>query len=204
MSNKIKVVVFDLGNVLIPFDYKRLENKLDKIEKGLGERFCKKYFGNYSVHRKFEKGELSVDDFMQIMLEWTEHKVKPEYFKSAYADLFVENKETTALLPLLKKSNKLLLLSNTNYIHRKYGWDKYDFIEYFDKLILSYEVGAAKPEKQIYRAAEEFTKLPPQAHLFIDDVKEYTDAAITLGWEGINFKTHKQLITELRKLGVIH
>ena len=38
MDQKYSVMVFDLGNVLLPFDYKVILEKLERIQKGLGEK----------------------------------------------------------------------------------------------------------------------------------------------------------------------
>ena len=198
MKNKISVIVFDLGNVLIPFDYNRLIVKMNSIDDGLGNRFAKLYYENYEVHQKYERWLLGDDEFLNIMMEWTEHKISDEDFKKIYSDLFTENKATTSILPELKQKYPLVLLSNTNYIHQKYGWEKYDFLKQFDKLILSHEVGAIKPEEKIYRAVEEFTNEPSENHIFIDDILDYVEGAKKLGWSGIQFKSHMQLLEELK------
>ncbi len=199
-KNGIKVIVFDLGNVLIPFHYDMIINKLNEKEKGLGDFFVRKYTDNYHVHRSFEKGEMSEREFLSVMLDWTKHKVGEEEFKRIYSEIFTVNEKMTALLPELKKRFRLVLLSNTNSIHKKYGWEKFSFLENFEKLFLSHEVGAVKPEKEIYKAVENYTDEPPQAHLFIDDVKEYADAAKNLGWNALHFETEEKTVRELRRL----
>jgi len=88
--------------------------------------------------------------------------------------------------------------SNTNYIHRKFGWGSYPFVKHFEKLILSYEIGALKPEPAIYKAVEEYTKRPPEEHIFIDDVMEYAEAARNLGWDAIHFNSYEQTTEELK------
>ncbi len=203
MTNKIKVVVFDLGNVLIPFDYGRILKAMNDIDAGLGDRFIKKYYDNYHVHREYETWELSNSEFIKILLNWTENKVAEEKLKNIYADLFVENVDTTALLPILKQNYKLVLLSNTNFIHQKYGWEKYEFLKHFDKLILSHEVGAIKPDEKIYRAVEAFTNEPSKSHVFIDDIAEYIEGAKKCGWSGIQFKSHRQLVNDLKTVGIL-
>ncbi len=201
--NHYKAIVFDLGNVLIPFDYFKLLNKLDEIDEGLGKRFAERYKNNYEVHRKFEKSEITEEEFLKTMLQWTEGKLKAEKFKIYYSDLFEENSNVTSLLPVLKGNYKLVLLSNTNAIHKKYGWENYEFLRYFDKMILSNEVGAVKPEEKIYRAVENFTQVNPSEHLYIDDIEEYTNAARKLGWDVITFVSAEQLKEELRKRDVL-
>jgi HAD superfamily hydrolase (TIGR01509 family) len=197
MQQKYSVIVFDLGNVLIPFNYDLVIKKFNEVSKGLGEKFLNFYKENYYIHRQFERGEISEDDFIDKMLFVLEHKVDKEKFCRDYSALFTVNEDVADLLPLLKEKYKLILLSNTNPIHRKYGWNYYDFLKYFDKLILSYEVGAYKPEEKIYKAAEAFSQKPPQEHLFIDDVAEYVQGAKNIGWDGIQFSGYYNLLNEL-------
>jgi len=199
----IKAIVFDLGNVLIPFDYSGLISKLNELKEGLGERFTQLYKTNYHVHRNFEKGLMNENSFLEIMLDWTEGVLSKYEFCRYYSEIFTENKSLTKLLPALKKNYKLILLSNTNSIHKKYGWDKFKFLKYFDKLILSHEVGAVKPEPMIYKAVMNFTKLPPECHLFIDDIKEYVEASKKIGWKAIQFKGTPDLLKEFKEIGII-
>ena len=199
MKRMYSVIVFDLGNVLLPFNYNIMLEKLDKIEKNLGQRFLKFYQDNYNIHRTFEKGELSEEEFINIMLQSLDNKLDRETFCTYYSKIFIENKDVTALLPQLKKDYMLVLLSNTNSIHKEYGWKDFDFINYFEKLILSHEVKACKPEEKIYKAVENFTQKPPGDHIFIDDVQEYSDAAKKLGWDAIHFTDYDNLIKEFKK-----
>lgn len=60
---KYSAVVFDLGNVLIPFDYSIIIKKLNDVEAGLGDSFYEKYQKDYHVHRQFETWELSTEEF---------------------------------------------------------------------------------------------------------------------------------------------
>lgn len=187
MKNNISTVVFDLGMVLIPFDYNIMLNKLDKIEHGLGARYFKLYQENIDVYKKYEKWDLTDEEFCRINLNWLDNKISEEEFKIIWSDIFLKETKLTSLLPELKENYKLVLMSNTCHIHQKYGWEKYDFLKYFDKLILSHEVAAYKPMKEIYKSVENYTKEKSESHLYIDDVKEYVDAAEKLGWNGIHF-----------------
>jgi putative hydrolase of the HAD superfamily len=202
MQNNISIIVFDLGNVLIPFDYERIIENLENVGKGLGQRFYNLYKDNYEIHRKYEKWEITDDEFLEIMMDWTDHKISRKEFCRIYSDLFELNEDTIALLPVLKKNYTLVLLSNTNHIHQKYGWEHYDFLKNFDKLILSHEVGAIKPEEKIYRSVEEFTAAPSEKHLFIDDIIDYVEGAKSIGWDAVQFVTHDKLLTDFKQRGI--
>lgn len=202
MKKKYSVIVFDLGNVLLPFDYNIMLNKLEKIETNLGKRFLKYYQDNYNIHRSFEKGELSKEKFVDIMLSSLDNKLDKETFCNYYSKIFIENTNVTALLPELKKNYMLVLMSNTNSIHREYGWKDYDFLKYFNKLILSFEVNAFKPEENIYKAVENFTQKPSGEHIFIDDVPEYCRGAKKIGWDAIHFTDSENLIAGFINRGI--
>lgn len=202
-QRKYSVIVSDLGNVLIPFDYNIAYSKLEKIEKGLGQRFLDQYKENYDFHRSFERGEVSEKKFLTKLSQFINNKIDEQTLISIYSEIFTVNKDVVSLLPELKKKYKLVLLSNTNILHQKYGWNEYAFLKYFDKLILSHEVHAVKPEEKIYRAVEEYTHLPSEEHIFIDDIYEYAEAAKKLGWDAIQFKNYNQLIDELKTKEII-
>lgn len=197
------VIVFDLGNVLIPFDYSPTMTFLNNKQGGLGNTFFETYKNNYNIHRDFEKGLLSRKEFLSIMMKWTENKITEQEFCEVFSNIFTKNEDVIALLPIIKQKYKLVLLSNTNEIHKEYGYGNYDFLNHFDKLMLSHEVGAIKPEKEIYKAVEKYTQKPASEHLFIDDVKEYSDGAINCGWDAINFIGYVNLLDELKKRNII-
>lgn len=187
----VKTFVFDLGNVLIPFDYSLMITKLNHIEPNLGNNYYNWYKNNYHYHRDFEKGLLSEEEFIKINLKTLNNLIDAETFCKYYSEIFTENTKLTSLLPKLKSRYKLVLLSNTNAIHKKYGWENYQFLTYFDYLVLSYEVKSVKPEKEIYQFAQNVYNNAPNEIFYIDDLKEYIDAAQSLGWNTYHFDTQE-------------
>ena len=196
-ERKFSAIVFDLGNVLIPFDYSKAINKLNEVENGLGNRFYDFFKSNYNLHREFEIGKISEKEFINKILSIVDHKIDEKTLCKYYADIFSLNEDLISLLPTMKKNYKLFLLSNTDSIHKKYGWEKYDFLKYFDKLILSFEVGAVKPEEKIYREVEKASELPSSEHFFIDDIQEYVEGAKNVGWDAVQFIDYQKLINDL-------
>ena len=197
-DKKYSVIVFDLGMVLIPYNYNIALERLEKIETGFGVNYLNHYRINYETHRQFERGDILEEEFLNKVMVVFNGRLDKGIFKKIYSEIFTVNENVVALLPSLKKKYKLILLSNTNSVHREYGWKNYEFLKYFEKLVLSYEVGAVKPEKNIYKLVENYTNEPPNEHLFIDDVKEYAEAAIKYGWDGIQFTGYEKLVKDLK------
>ena len=202
-GRKYSVIVFDLGMVLISFDYNIALKKLERIEKGFGVNYLNHYKANYETHRQFERGDISEDEFLRKTMVVFNGRLDIGTFKKIYSEIFTINEDVAALLPWLKKKYKLIVLSNTNSIHKEYGWKDYDFLKYFDEMVLSHEAKAVKPEEKIYRAVEKVSRKFPEEHIFIDDIKDYTEAAIKLGWDGIQFTGYEKLVNELRNRQIL-
>jgi putative hydrolase of the HAD superfamily len=202
-ERKYSAIVFDLGNVLIPFDYSKTIKRINDVESGLGDKFYKFYKENYHIHRNFERGKISESEFIKTMLSAIDNKIDDKAFCKYYSDIFSLNKDVISLLPALKKNYKLFLLSNTDSIHKKYRWEKYDFLKHFDKIILSFEVGYVKPDEEIYREVEISSGFPSEEHFFTDDIQEYVDAAQNIGWDAVCFQNYEKLADDLKKRKII-
>ncbi len=148
--NKLKALIFDLGNVLIFFDWNIARNKLNQIQENLGDITTNFLKSNKNLIYGLETGSIDEETFLNEIKKNINSKISKAELAKIYSEIFWENEELTKLLPELKKNYKLYLLSNTNRIHRKYGWNDYEFIKHFEKLFLSYEIGFAKPDKEIY------------------------------------------------------
>lgn len=202
-DRKYSVIVFDLGNVLLPFNYDLVIERFNKVSPGLGDKFVKNYQANYNIHRSFERGDMSEEEFLDKMMGILENKVDRIKFCNDFSKIFILNEKLAALLPELKKRFMLILLSNTNSIHENYGWKDYEFLKYFDKQVLSHKVNALKPEQKIYKAVEAFTKKPPAEHIFIDDVAEYAEGAKKAGWDAVQYTGYEKLISDLKEREIL-
>lgn len=202
-SRKYSAIVFDLGQVIVPFDYKFFVDKVNKHKPGIGEKFLELYKSNYQTHRDFEKGKIPENIFISQMLGYLDNVIDGTTFCKYWSDIFSVDERIVLLLSQLKKNYKLYLISNTNSIHKTYGFQHYEFLKLFDQLFLSHEVGFIKPEKEIYQAVEKVSGFQPEEHIFIDDIPEYVEAAKSLGWDGIQYVGYDDLINNLSSRGIL-
>jgi len=203
LINKYSVIVFDLGNVLLPFDYDITIRSLNEKSSGLGDKFVKYYKENREILRDYERGNITDDEFLNKVVTGLDNKVSKEEFINYFSKVFTVNEKLVSLLPKLKEKYTLVLLSNTNSIHREYGWKDYEFLNYFDKLVLSYQVHAVKPELKIYQSAQAITQRPPQEHIFIDDIADYADGAKKAGWDAVQYTGYDKLIADFKDRNIL-
>ena len=202
MSGAPSVIVFDLGNVLIPVDPERTVRRLNERQAGLGDLVKRLIVENPEWQKNLEVGAWSKERFLEKIVPRLDGALTGEEVCEYYSEIFELNDDVIALLPKLKKNYPVFLLSNTNEIHQKYGWEKYDFIRLFDEVILSNEVGSAKPDAAIYREAEKRSGKPAAEHLFIDDLIENVEGAKRVGWDAVLFRGYDDLVAEFRERGV--
>lgn len=81
--------------------------------------------------------------------------------------------------------------------------ERYDFLEWFEDIVVSGEEGVIKPDKDIYAALVGRTGLEPAASVFIDDSRPNVAAAEDLGFTGIAFEDPDQLRRDLIQLGLL-
>jgi putative hydrolase of the HAD superfamily len=75
--------------------------------------------------------------------------------------------------------------------------ERFDWLELFDTLVFSCELGINKPDRRIYDACLRMLDLSPRECLFVDDIKKNVGGAIESGMHGILFKSFAQFRRQL-------
>jgi glucose-1-phosphatase len=110
-----------------------------------------------------------------------------------------------AVLPVIEAlvgRVRLLLLSNTNDVHFEFLRPQLPVLEKFDDLVLSYQIGAAKPDERIFHEALRRAGTRPEATAYFDDIAAYVDAARQLGIRGQVFTDAPSFARQLTELGL--
>jgi FMN phosphatase YigB (HAD superfamily) len=198
----IKVIYFDLGKVIINFDYALAIRKLMKVTPvPLAE--VTQVLSDDSVINAYETGKISTAHFYRLVSRKLKLEVPMEGFKELWGGMFLpEPLLSESFMGLLKKNYRLHLLSNTNEMHFQFVQERYPILSHIDERVLSYEVGCMKPDSQIYQAAIERAGVMAEEIFFTDDRKENVEAASQQGIRAIQFHSEDQLKNEMRLLGM--
>ncbi|MCQ9205308.1 MAG: hypothetical protein NG737_03255 [Omnitrophica bacterium] len=198
----MKVLAFDLGNVLFDFDYNL---GLDKIKNRVGVSpdviIEALFFKNFSLD--FEKGLVSEKEFFLKFKKAFSGSLSFSEFIEAWSSIFSPNSETIALVKTLRLKYPVYLISNICKLHYDYLYKNHrEVFDLFKGLILSFKVKSVKPEKKIYQILKETAGTQFNNIIYIDDRQDLIQKAKTFGLCCIKFINNSQLVEELQKLGI--
>jgi putative hydrolase of the HAD superfamily len=198
----IKTIFFDLGNVVIPFDFKRAYARMAELC-GCQPEDVPARIRATGLVAPFERGEIEAEAFVRQLSAALHLNISYPEFCEWWSCVFLEHTLIPeALLEDLRTRHRLFALSNTNAIHFAMVKEAYPLLRHFDGFVLSYEVGAAKPEPKIYQEAIARAQCRAEECFFTDDLAINVDAARALGMDAVQFLSAEQLEQELRVRGV--
>lgn len=193
----INTIIFDFGDVFINL---RKEKSLEEFHK-LGLHGPNE---DLLTHNDlFEKGKITEIQFINCFLKYIPDAGIQEVVKawnSVIGDFPLYRLE---FLQLLSTKYRLFLLTNTDSIHidrfeHKVGMSFYsDFYRCFEKVYYSYEMGMRKPDAEIFNTIIRKHDLSPKRTLFVDDKKENTDIAESLGLHVWNLQVGAEDVVDL-------
>ncbi len=201
-NSKYSTIVFDLGNTLIRFDHYIAVRKLEK-RFNIDQKRTYELFFDSEITRLFEKGQITPQDFHKQASALLGIDITYSEFVDIWNDIFWEDEGSCRIARDLKKDYKLFLLSNVNKVHFEYVQGKFDILGIFDEMILSFKLGAMKPDRAIYddvvaKAGGDRSKL-----IYIDDREDLIKASTALGIDSIKYEGAEKLALTLRDKGVI-
>lgn len=212
---KIRAVFFDFGNVLITFDFRRFVTQFATHTgvdpEAVHEVLIPPQYGYTKFFQDFECGLIGPGAFFHQLTNALGVAARIDFKTFATMWTGILLRENDALDALLGRiTQKKFILSNINKL--LYGRCMAECVlvkKYFplhDQRILSYRVGAIKPDHPIYHNAFQRAGVLPEECLFVDDRPENIAAWQALGGHGILYDAHvhsiEELETALTKFGV--
>ncbi len=194
----IRLVIFDIGNVLLKFDHRITCRKLSAYSRYSPGQVYDVVFGGELIIN-YEQGKISSVNFFNIISKKLELNISFEQFYPIWCEIFSYMEGMEEIVRSLEGKVKLFILSNTDELHFGYIRNKYSIFEYFSSFILSYEIGARKPDKSIYRKALKLAQLTAEEALFIDDIYENVTPFLNMGGKGIVFRGADNLKNDFKK-----
>lgn len=199
----IQAIVFDLGKVIIPFDWQRGFRAFAEFSPYPPEE-VRLRIKETGLFNPFERGRITPPDLAREIGKALDVDVSLEKFRELWSSIFLpETIVPEDMLSRLRAAGyRLLLLSNTDAIHYEWVMQKYPIMRQFHDSVTSFDLGFRKPEPEIY--AETIARAGCEADriFFTDDLAENIEGARKAGIDAVQFLSLPQLEQELHSRGV--
>ncbi|GEM_PF-160213 len=198
----MKVLAFDLGNVVFNFDYHlalgKMKTKLGSPPQRVIDAL---FYENFA--QDFEKGLVSDYDFYQKFKKEFNCSIDYEEFKDIWCKIFFPNWEVVSFVKILRLIYPVYLISNINELHLNYLYRSFrEIFSLFDGFVFSFQVKSVKPEERIYEELVKSAGATKDDIVYIDDRQDLVDQARLLGFSAIRFTTVSELVGKLSERGI--
>lgn len=202
-TDRIAAVLFDIGNVLIEYDVRRIGAGIAQRVPGTSADEILGSPGSWDIHARAESGDVSMEELRDHL----NRRFGVEFGEAEWARIWslgnirpIDGMEE--LVALLRPRYSLGCLSNIMVWHWEDDLRKIPALQLLHYHFLSYEMGCRKPEPEIYRKAVETLELPAGRVVFVDDRDENVDGAARAGMKAVRFESVEGLTRDLRRFGV--
>lgn len=197
------VFIFDLGKVLVDFDYTVASRKI-AARSSRTPADLHAFLGSSPLLVQYESGLLTRQTFFEAVRDAIGFQGDLVEFGSYFADIFTEIPGTIALhAELRRRGFKSFIFSNTNDLAIEHVRRNFPFFQNFDGYIFSYEVGGMKPQPKIYEAMEALAGRRGADLIYLDDRLENIESGQARGWRAILHESPEKTQRALGSLGVI-
>lgn len=197
----LKTIYFDLGNVLVFFSLPKMFAQMAHCT-GMSPSGVKQLLFETELRELYEKGLIDTEQLYRTFLKQSPHPFSLHEFMASFSDIFTPNTDLWPVVENLKKEGiRLVLLSNTSECHFNYAYSHYPILHQFDHKILSFEVGAWKPDPRIFQKALSHSQCKPEECFYTDDVPEFIASARKVGLQGEIFTDVPNLKRQLIERG---
>jgi putative hydrolase of the HAD superfamily len=199
----LQAVIFDYGEVLSGPPNPQAHQNLLKIAGVEEELFEKAYW----AHRlDYDADILNGQTYWQAVARDTEAHFTPQQIEQLMeqdAAMWMDlNQAMVAWIPKIKQAGlKLGILSNMGYGVLGYILPRFHWLDQFDHLTWSCELGVVKPDPAIYLHTLKTLQVLPQQALFIDNLEKNIVAAESVGLQALLFTNVDQLQKDLNERG---
>jgi len=194
-----RVVIFDVGGVLLDWNPRHLYRKLFDGDDGAMERFLAEVCTPDWNHRQ-DEGRTWAEAVAELVARFPQHAALIDAYAARWDEMVAGAYPDTVALARTLKTRGVPLYSLTNFSSEKFTAvrGRWDFFELFDGILVSGEVGLAKPNPAIFRLLLDRYGLRADECLFIDDVPANIAAAEGLGIASHLFRSAERLADDLR------
>jgi 2-haloacid dehalogenase len=197
VSVATKAVVFDLGGVLIDWDPRHLYRKLLADEAAVEEFLATVCTPEWNAEQ--DRGRPFAEGVAELVERHPEHAANIAAYHERWPEMVTGDIPGTVEVLAELRAAGVPLYALTNWSGETFAITRgrFEFLEWFDGLLVSGEERVTKPDPAIFRLLLERFGLDPAATVFVDDAEANVAAARRLGIDAVRFTGPDDLRREL-------
>lgn len=183
MNHRVRVILFDLGNVILPVDFDRTVRHWSAAPGVPKDKIRDTLLLDDPVYYAFERGAISAREFRQSIERLLRCRIPVKVFDEGW-NAMLEGVTAGAgeILDRLGTNFRLAVLSNTNTIHARFFRRRHaGLFRKFDRIFLSHEIRCRKPDPCAFRTVLDHYGISPEEMVFLDDRETMVSGARELG-----------------------
>ena len=195
----IKTIIFDIGGVLIGYDWTKYLMELFNNDETTVNALKENIFKHWD---EVDRGVLSEDELLTLFTkDIPELKNEVNLMWENLGDALWQYDFTNDWLNDLKnRGYKILFLSNWSHHVKECAQKQLDFLPLMDGGVFSYKVNLIKPDPAIYKEIIKKYNLLPEECVFLDDRLDNCEAAKECGMSAVQVINHEIAVENLEKL----
>lgn len=195
-------VVFDIGGVLIDWDPRYLYRKLLPDEPAV-ERFLAEVC-TIEWNAEQDLGRPWAEAVAQLCERFPDQAALITAYRDRWGEMIAGAIDgTVAVLRELREAG-VPLYALTNFSAETFAQARarFEFLDWFQGIVVSGEERLVKPDPRIYRRLLDRYRLPVESTVYLDDVPANVEAARALGMSGLRFTDPDRLRADLAGFGL--
>ncbi len=185
--NQIRVVLFDMGGVLV--DLSGVPTMLAWMgDRASSEDLWRMWLTSPTV-RAFETGRATPEDFADQLIAEMALPVGRDHLLEEFTrwprDLFPGTLDVLARVP---RRYTRATLCNSNVLHWPRMMNELGLADAFDRHFASHLIGKIKPDEEVFQHVTDSLSCRPEEVLFVDDNQLNVDAATKLGMQAFQVR----------------
>lgn len=202
---KLQTIIFDLGGVLIDWNpryvYRQIFDSEEKID-WFFENICT---SDWNENQDAGRSLQAATD--ELLLKHPEYHEEIKAYYGRWEEMLGGPiHDTVDILQKIKSEGRFRLFALTNWSAETFpvALERYDFLQWFEGIVMSGEEQTRKPFADIYEILLDRYDVHAGSALFIDDSLRNIKGAEAVGIRGIHFQSPQQLKQDLQQLGILN
>jgi 2-haloacid dehalogenase len=200
----VNTILFDLGAVLIDWNPRYLYREHFAGDEAAMERFLEQIVPG-EWNRSIDAGKTFDEAVAERIELHPAHADLIRLWRDGWPRMLADEIPGTVQIlgELRDRGHRLYALTNWSAETFPIARERFGFLDWFEDIVVSGEVGLAKPDPRIFELAIRRCRLEPRRTVFIDDSLHNVEAGRNAGLHALHFRNPEALRRDLAQLGLL-